>query len=184
VITDGSKGAAAAVEERDTQHMLDSVHVSDNIKEKSKGKGDECKSLYLSAFHAKNATELHAAKAKYPPELARYLGKKKGADKNLYKSCIPGIGDDSTSNAAESINNRLKSIRGMSSLVALEWVMSKLVSKFHRDSREAGNYDADKFLWPPQSLLPMTQTEMAAIRILPAHIVEIGESGEQIYGIH
>ena len=38
VITDGSKGAAAAVEERDTQHMLDSVHVSENIKERFKGK--------------------------------------------------------------------------------------------------------------------------------------------------
>ena len=71
----------------------------------------------------------------------------------------------------------------MSPLVALEWVLSKLVNKFHRDRGEAGNYDADKFLWPPQSLLPMTQTEMAAIRILPAHIVEIGESGEQIYQV-
>jgi len=67
VITDGSKGAAAAVEERDTQHMLDSVHVSDNIKDKFKGEEDEYRSLYLSAFHAKNAPELHAAKAKYPP---------------------------------------------------------------------------------------------------------------------
>jgi len=76
VITDGSKGAAAAVEKRDTQHMLDTVHVSDYIKDKFKVKGDEYKCLYLHAFHAKNATELHAAKAKYPPELARYLEKR------------------------------------------------------------------------------------------------------------
>ena len=67
----------------------------------------------------------------------------------------------------------------MSPLVALEWVMSKLVSKFHRDRREAEAYDADKFLWPPQSLLTMTKTNQAAIRILPPHIVEIGEPGAQ-----
>ena len=79
LLTDGSKGADAAIDKTSLRRVYDSVHVSENIREKFKGKGDEYKDLYLAAVKATNSTELDAAKAKYTPELAHYLARK-GAD--------------------------------------------------------------------------------------------------------